>query len=100
MSANKRDEAERLEFDLDVTLSALSHVQHRRLRMARASELIDSFCDQVWLQDGLAASSLASYRRDLNAWADWLQRCAGKISAPGSTKLLPAFCASRVRMTT
>ena len=36
--------------------------------------LIDAFCDQVWLQDGLAASSLASYRRDLTAWARWLER--------------------------
>jgi integrase/recombinase XerD len=34
--------------------------------------LIDAFCDQVWLQDGLAATSLASYRRDLTAWAAWL----------------------------
>ena len=34
--------------------------------------LIDAFCDQLWLQDGLAASSLASYRRDLVAWAAWL----------------------------
>ncbi|TMH97222.1 MAG: site-specific tyrosine recombinase XerD [Betaproteobacteria bacterium] len=39
-----------------------------------AAALIDAFCDQVWLQDGLAASSLASYRRDLTAWADWLRR--------------------------
>jgi len=37
-------------------------------------ELIDAFCDQVWLQDGLAASSLASYRRDLAAWSAWLER--------------------------
>ncbi|MCC6870124.1 MAG: site-specific tyrosine recombinase XerD [Burkholderiales bacterium] len=34
--------------------------------------LIDAFCDQLWLRDGLAASSLASYRRDLAAWAAWL----------------------------
>ena len=34
--------------------------------------LIDAFCDQVWLQDGLAPASLASYRRDLLAWAAWL----------------------------
>src|SRR6202030_2188330 len=33
--------------------------------MPNASALIDAFCDQVWLQDGLAASSLGSYRRDL-----------------------------------
>ena len=36
------------------------------------SALIDAFCDQVWLQDGLASSSLASYRRDLVAWSGWL----------------------------
>ena len=40
--------------------------------MATSAELIDAFCDQVWLQDGLAASSLSSYRRDLQAWAAWL----------------------------
>src|SRR5271154_6916091 len=38
------------------------------------SALIDAFCDQVWLQDGLASSSLASYRRDLVAWSGWLGR--------------------------
>jgi integrase/recombinase XerD len=35
-------------------------------------ELIDAFCDQLWLADGLAATSLASYRRDLSAWSAWL----------------------------
>jgi integrase/recombinase XerD len=33
---------------------------------------IDTFCDQLWLQDGLAAASLASYRRDLVGWRTWL----------------------------
>ena len=37
-----------------------------------AADLIDTFCDQVWLQDGLAPASLASYRRDLTQWAAWL----------------------------
>jgi integrase/recombinase XerD len=36
------------------------------------SALIDAFCDQVWLQDGLAQASLVSYRRDLVAWSAWL----------------------------
>jgi len=36
------------------------------------AELIDVFCDQLWLADGLAATSLASYRRDLVAWSAWL----------------------------
>jgi integrase/recombinase XerD len=40
--------------------------------MANAADLIDAFCDQLWLQDGLAAASLSSYRQDLQAWAAWL----------------------------
>jgi integrase/recombinase XerD len=40
--------------------------------MATTADLIDAFCDQLWLQDGLAAASLASYRRDLQGWAAWL----------------------------
>jgi integrase/recombinase XerD len=39
---------------------------------ADARALIDAFCDQLWLQDGLAAASLASYRRDLTGFAHWL----------------------------
>jgi integrase/recombinase XerD len=38
-----------------------------------SAELIDAFCDQIWLQDGLAPASLASYRRDLTQWAAWLE---------------------------
>ena len=37
-----------------------------------AAELIDTFCDQLWLQDGLAPASLASYRRDVTQFAAWL----------------------------
>ena len=44
------------------------------------AELIDAFCDQLWLQDGLAPSSLASYRRDLAAWSAWLGK-RGLLSA-------------------
>ena len=40
--------------------------------MSTDPELIDVFCDQLWLADGLAATSLASYRRDLAAWSAWL----------------------------
>ncbi len=40
--------------------------------MANSADLIDQFCDQLWLQDGLAPASLSSYRRDLTAWAAWL----------------------------
>ena len=44
--------------------------------------LVDAFCDQLWLQDGLAATSLASYRRDLEAFAAWLtERGASLLDA-------------------
>lgn len=34
---------------------------------------IDAFIDALWLEDGLAANTLAAYRRDLSAFARWLQ---------------------------
>jgi integrase/recombinase XerD len=40
----------------------------------RDNAAIDAFCDRLWLQDGLAASSLASYRRDLTGWCTWLAK--------------------------
>jgi integrase/recombinase XerD len=33
---------------------------------------IDAFCDTLWLEDGLAKASLASYRSDLAQFARWL----------------------------
>lgn len=33
---------------------------------------IDGFCDLIWLEDGLAANTLQSYRRDLQQLATWL----------------------------
>lgn len=57
------------------------------------SALIDAFCDQVWLQDGLAASSLASYRHDLAAWAGWLKRTGRKRLLAATRSDVEAFLA-------
>jgi integrase/recombinase XerD len=65
--------------------------------MRSANDLIDAFCDQVWLQDGLAASSLASYRRDLAAWADWLTQSAGKDLLAAERTDIEAFLAAQFR---
>ncbi len=46
-----------------------------------SADLIDAFCDQLWLQDGLASSSLASYRRDVTAWAAWLEQHGASLLA-------------------
>jgi integrase/recombinase XerD len=35
--------------------------------------LIDTFCDNLWLEQGLAKNSLDAYRRDLRLFARWLQ---------------------------
>lgn len=35
--------------------------------------LIDAFCDALWLEHGLSKNSLDAYRRDLRAFARWLE---------------------------
>lgn len=35
--------------------------------------LIDAFCDNLWLEQGLARNSLDAYRRDMRLFARWLQ---------------------------
>jgi integrase/recombinase XerD len=51
--------------------------------MSDDAALIDAFCDQLWLQDGLAPASLAAYRRDLGAWSRWLSARGGLLLAAG-----------------
>jgi integrase/recombinase XerD len=48
-----------------------------RAAEARADP-IDRFVDAVWIEDGLAANTLAAYRRDLSLYAAWLERSAGR----------------------
>jgi integrase/recombinase XerD len=62
-----------------------------------ASELIDAFCDQVWLQDGLAATTLTSYRRDLTLWSAWLERNARKALLAAERGDVEAFLAAQFR---
>jgi len=38
------------------------------------AELLDEFCDHLWLEDGLSRNTLESYRRDLRKFAAWLER--------------------------
>ena len=40
--------------------------------------LLDRFCDGLWLGDGLARSTLDSYRRDLAQYASWLGEAQGR----------------------
>lgn len=43
-----------------------------------STELIDAFCDALWLEDGLSRNTIESYRRDLAQFAAWLERRDGR----------------------
>ncbi len=45
---------------------------------ASNDELLDLFCDSLWLEDGLARNTLESYRRDLRQFDEWLGRRVGR----------------------
>jgi len=58
----------------------------------RDSELVDAFCDSLWLEDGLAGNTLESYRRDIGQLAAFLD---GRGLASAQEADLAAFFASR-----
>ena len=41
------------------------------------ADLLDEFCDNLWLEDGLSRNTLDSYRRDLRKFAAWLEKERG-----------------------
>ncbi|HZW24411.1 MAG TPA: site-specific tyrosine recombinase XerD [Gallionella sp.] len=41
------------------------------------ADLLDEFCDNLWLEDGLSRNTLDSYRRDLRKFAAWLEKDRG-----------------------
>ena len=56
---------------------------------------IDRFIDAVWLEDGLSANTLAAYRRDLSALAEWLQTSSGVLLDGVQESHLQAYFAAR-----
>ncbi len=56
---------------------------------------IDRFVDAVWLEDGLSANTLAAYRRDLTALADWLAQHSNKALDAVQEFDLQAYFAAR-----
>ncbi|MCR4301386.1 MAG: tyrosine-type recombinase/integrase, partial [Sulfuricaulis sp.] len=49
---------------------------------AGSKDLIERFCDALWLQDGLSANTLEAYRRDLEGLDRWItKRGTALISA-------------------
>jgi integrase/recombinase XerD len=62
---------------------------------APSQPVIERFLDALWIEDGLAANTLAAYRRDLELFATWLGReQAREISSALESDLL-AYAAHR-----
>ncbi len=56
-------------------------------RNAGDAALIQRFIDALWLEDGLATLTLAAYRRDLQALAQWLAALGRKLVDAGESEL-------------
>ena len=57
--------------------------------------MIDRFIDALWIEDGLAANTLAAYRRDLTMLAEWLARTTGKALVEASEADLREYAVAR-----
>ena len=62
---------------------------------AASQASIDRFIDALWIEDGLAALTLAAYRRDLSLYAAWLERSAAKVLDHSTEADLLGFMAER-----
>ena len=56
---------------------------------------IDRFADALWIEDGLAANTLAAYRRDLSLYAAWLAESAGRALDQSSERDLREYAVAR-----
>jgi integrase/recombinase XerD len=57
--------------------------------------LIDQFLEALWIEDGLAANTLAAYRRDLAHYAAWLTLQRGAVIQATTEADLLAYAAHR-----
>ncbi|MFN7508240.1 MAG: site-specific tyrosine recombinase XerD [Betaproteobacteria bacterium] len=62
--------------------SPAAHAPAPDAAAASADLLIDRFADALWLEDGLAANSLAAYRRDLTALARFAGLSLAQVAEP------------------
>jgi integrase/recombinase XerD len=53
-----------------------------------SGQLIELFCEALWLEDGLSRNTLAAYRRDLQLFGEWLARQA-RADSDTADELVP-----------
>lgn len=61
----------------------------------QSQQLIDHFLDALWSERGLSQNTLAAYRRDLKAWADWLDQDKQSNLLAADAVLLQQYLAYR-----
>ena len=57
-----------------------------------APALVDTFCDALWLEDGLAKNTLEAYRRDLKLFANWLANHGRAVQDPRLAWIQLDYC--------
>jgi len=62
---------------------------------AASAATIDRFADALWIEEGLAANTLAAYRRDLTLLAGWLARERSRALVDASETDLREYAAAR-----
>jgi integrase/recombinase XerD len=60
-----------------------------------STAVIDRFVDAVWIEEGLAANTLAAYRRDLTLFARWLDQSSGRSVVEASETDLRQYALAR-----
>lgn len=63
--------------------------------MSDSAAFIERFAEALWLEDGLAANTLAAYRRDLNLFAAWLASHSERSLETANETDLLAYIAHR-----
>ena len=61
-------------------------------------DLLDEFCDALWLEDGLSRNTLDSYRRDLTQFQAWLAKSFGRSLLAAAHADLLAYLAYKVAL--
>lgn len=61
-------------------------------------ELVDEFCDTLWLEDGLSRNTLESYRSDINLFSNWLHKEHGKSLLDADHALLLGFLSHQSKL--
>ena len=64
--------------------------------MSSADDILDRFCDALWLEQGLARNTLSSYRRDLVQFAAWLSEHGKKSLIESDRADIQSYLAVRI----